>query len=119
VAAKPAFDHIAINVPDLEQQVERLTADFGWTVEMRSERFAIVADPATGLKFELGSSPDAQVHFRHLGFRAEDVEGAHEELLHAGMQSERGPHRQEFARMYTSYLQQPGGLEVQLVKYDA
>jgi hypothetical protein len=28
------------------------------------------------------------------------------------------PHRRDFARMYTSYLEQHGGLEVQLVKYD-
>ena len=26
--------------------------------------------------------------------------------------------RQDFAAMYTSYLEQPGGVQVQLVKYD-
>ena len=30
----------------------------------------------------------------------------------------RRPIERDFARMYTSFLKQPGGLEVQLVKYD-
>jgi hypothetical protein len=34
------------------------------------------------------------------------------------MESSTAPHRQDFAQMYTSFLQQPGGVEVQLVKYD-
>ena len=114
----PAFDHIAFNVPDFDQQVDRLVNDFGMTVQMRSERFAIVSDPATGLKFEIGRSEDAAVQFRHLGFRADDVDAAHKTLLAAGMETSRPPHRQDFARMYTSFLAQPGGLEVQLVKYD-
>ena len=60
------------------------------------------------------------MHFRHLGFRAEDVNGAHDSLLEAGHgeQSSRPPPDADFARMYTSFLKQRGGLEVQLVKYD-
>jgi hypothetical protein len=46
------------------------------------------------------------------------VEGAHESLGKAGMESSEAPHRRDFARMSTSFLKQPGGLEVQLVKYD-
>lgn len=118
VKPTPAFDHIAFNVPDFDQQVDRLVNDFGMAVQMRSERFAIVSDPGTGLKFEIGQSEDASVLFRHLGFRAEDVDTAHETLLTAGMETSRSPHRQDFARMYTSFLAQPGGVEVQLVKYD-
>lgn len=116
--AKPAFDHVAFNVPDLQAQVDRLANEFGMTIEMRTERFAIVSDPATGLKFELGQAAGAEVEFRHLGFRAGDVDAAHAALLVAGMETNRPPQRQDFARMYTSYLNQPGGLEVQLVKYD-
>jgi len=74
--------------------------------------------PASGLKIELSRSDDSHVHFRHLGFRAEDVDSAHENLVKAGMESREAPHRRGFARMYTSFLKQPGGLEVQLVKYD-
>jgi catechol 2,3-dioxygenase-like lactoylglutathione lyase family enzyme len=112
------LDHIALTVPDLDGLVARLTGAFGMTVEVRSEHFALLADPGSGLKLELGRSAGAEVHFRHLGFRADDVDRAHETLVDAGMQVVHAPHRREFARMYTSFLTQPGGCEVQLVKYD-
>jgi catechol 2,3-dioxygenase-like lactoylglutathione lyase family enzyme len=114
----PGIDHIALTVPDLDEQVDRLTSAFGMVVEARSEFFAIVTDPASGLKLELGRSDDSDVHFRHFGFCAEDVDGEHEGLVEAGMESSEAPHRRDFARMYTSFLKQRGGLEVQLVKYD-
>jgi catechol 2,3-dioxygenase-like lactoylglutathione lyase family enzyme len=114
----PGIDHIALAVPDLDEQVDRLTSAFGMVVEGRSEFFALIADPASGLKIELSRSDDSQVHFRHLGFRADDVDGAHESLVKAGMVSSEPPHRRDFARMYTSFLKQQGGLEVQLVNYD-
>ena len=79
---------------------------------------ALLTDPATGLKIELSPSEDSEVHFRHLGFRADDLDGAHESLVEAGMTSREAPHRRDFAAMYTSFLEQRGGLEVQLVKYD-
>ena len=115
----PGIDHIALTVPDLDEQVDRLTGAFGMVVEVRNDFFAIVADPASGLKLELGRSDDSEVHFRHLGFRAEDVDGAHQLLVQAGMESSEAPHRRDFAAMYTSFLKQPGGLEVQLVRYDS
>ena len=114
----PTLDHIAFTTPNLDALVERLTGAFGMVVEARTEHFAIVADPASGLKLELGRSGDAEVHFRHLGFRTDDVDSAHETLVGAGMEGSAAPHRRDFARMYTSFLKQPGGLEVQLVKYD-
>ena len=81
----PGIDHIALTVPDLDEQVDRLATAFGMVVEARLEGFALVADPASGLRIELGRE---------------------------------APHRRAFARMYTSFLKQQGGLEVQLVKYD-
>ena len=114
----PGIDHIALTVPDVEEQVDRLTSAFGMVAEVRSAFFALVSDPASGLKIELSPSDDSEVHFRHLGFRAEDVDGAHESLVEAGMESREAPHRRDFAGMYTSFLEQRGGLEVQLVKYD-
>ena len=114
----PGIDHIAMTVPDLAAQVDRLESTFGMVVEARSDFFAIVADPVTGLKIELSRSEDAEVHFRHLGFRADDVDRAHEHLVEAGMASSEAPHRRDFARMYTSFLKQEGGVEVQLVSYD-
>jgi catechol 2,3-dioxygenase-like lactoylglutathione lyase family enzyme len=114
----PGIDHIALTVPDLDEQVDRLTTAFGMVVEIRNEFFALIADPETGVKIELGRSDDSEVHFRHLGFRAEDVDRAHESLVEAGMETSVAPHQRDFAGMYTSFLQQSGGFEVQLVKYD-
>ena len=118
MTATPAFDHIALMVPNLDEQVERLHGAFGMVVQMRSELFAVVVDPGSGCKFELSKSEDGEVHVRHLGFRTDDVDAAHASLVAAGMETAQAPHRQDFASMYTSYLQQPGGVEVQLVKYD-
>ncbi|MBV9540501.1 MAG: VOC family protein [Alphaproteobacteria bacterium] len=116
--ATPVLDHIAFTVPDLDALIDRLTGDFGMVIESRSPQFAIVVDRATGLKMELGRSADAGVHFRHFGFRAEDVDSAHSALTEAGMSESTAPHRRDFARMYTSFLKQPDGFEIQLVTYD-
>lgn len=114
----PGIDHIALNVPDLDAQIERLSTDMGLVVEHRFGDFALVADPSTGLKLELGRSDDDQVHFRHFGFRAHDVDSAHQLLVDTGMETTEEPHRRDFAAMYTSFLQEPGCADVQLVKYD-
>jgi len=74
VTATPVFDHIALTVPNLDEQVDRLHRDFDMVVQMRSEFFAVVVDPGSGLKFELSRSDDDDVHVRHLGFRADDVD---------------------------------------------
>jgi catechol 2,3-dioxygenase-like lactoylglutathione lyase family enzyme len=118
MTATPTLDHIALTTPDLDALVERLTAAFGMMVESRTPHFAIVADPGTGLKLELSRSPDGQVHFRHFGFRTGDVDQTHAALVDEGMSATHAPHRRDFARMYTSFLQQPDGFEVQLVEYD-
>lgn len=118
MSATPAFDHIAFTVPDLIGLVDRLTGAFGMVAEFRSDQFALVVDPASGLKLELGQSGDTDVHFRHLGFRTDDVSRAHQSLIDGGMGEAIAPHRRDFARMFTSFLQQPDGLEIQLVKYD-
>jgi len=114
----PTLDHIAFTVPNLDQLIERLTGAFGMIVETRAGPFAVITDPKSGLKLELGQSGDEQIHFRHLGFRTDDVDSAHVSLTDAGMQVSASPHRRDFARMYTSFLKQPDGFEVQLVKYD-
>ena len=114
----PTLDHIALAVPNLDELVERLMGAFGMILETRAGPFAVLADPASGLKLELGQSGDNGIHFRHLGFCAVDVDSAHESLTEAGMQVSVSPHRRDFARMYTSFLKQPDGFEVQLVKYD-
>jgi hypothetical protein len=118
VTASPALDHIALTVPNVDEHVERLISAFGMVARFRSEQFAVVVDPGSDFKLELSTSPDGEVHVRHLGFRTDDVDAEHARLVEAGMEASAAPHRQDFARMYTSFLKQPGGVEVQLVKYD-
>ena len=90
----------------------------GMTVQNQSERYALLADPSSGFKIELTKSTDGEAHFRHLGFRADDVDAVHESLAKAGMMSTVAPERREFARMTTAFLKEQNGLEIQLVKYD-
>lgn len=116
--ARPSLDHIALTVPNLDEQVERLKNAFGMVVQSRLDGYALVADPASGFKIELSRSDDSDVHFRHLGFRTSDVDAAHQSLAEAGMDTSEAPHRRDFAGMHTSFLKDPGGVEVQLVKYD-
>jgi len=118
VTALPALDHIALTVPNLDDQVERLSSAFGMMVQLRLEHFAVLVDPASDFKLELSTSDDGEVHLRHLGFRVDDVDATHTDLAAAGMETSASPHRQDFAGMYTSFLKQPGGVEVQLVNYD-
>ena len=113
----PGIDHIALNVPDLDAQIDRLTNAMGLVVEHRFADFALISDPSSGLKLELGRSNDDQVHFRHFGFRADDVDRAHQHLVDTGMKSTAEPHRRDFAAMYTSFLHEPGCVDVQLVSY--
>jgi catechol 2,3-dioxygenase-like lactoylglutathione lyase family enzyme len=115
----PALDHLALTVPNLDEQVDRFVSAFGMEVQLRFDGFAVVVDPATGFKFELSASDHDDVHVRHLGFRTDDVDGSHAMLVGAGMETSVAPHRQEAARMYTSSLTQSGVVEVQLVKYDS
>jgi hypothetical protein len=112
------FDHIAIAVPNLPQQVDRLKTLMGLVVQFESDKYALVADPSSGFKIELTESTDTDAHFRHLGFRADDVTIAHQSLVEAGMTSTVAPERRDFARMTTAFLTEQNGLEVQLVKYD-
>jgi catechol 2,3-dioxygenase-like lactoylglutathione lyase family enzyme len=67
------IDHIALTVPNLNEQIDRFTNQFGMLVQSRTEHFALIVDPASGLKIELGRSADTEIHFRHLGFQAENV----------------------------------------------
>jgi len=112
------IDHIALAVPDVAAQVDRLATAFGMVVQSRIESFALLIDPVSGLKIEISQSGDAEVHFRHLGYQAEDVDGTHDSLVESGMTTREAPHRHAFGGMYTSFLTQPGGLEIQLVQYD-
>ena len=114
----PALDHIAMTVPDLDEQIALLTGALGMVVRHRMDGFAVVVDEGSDFKLELSESEDGEVHVRHLGFRADDVDAQHATLVSSGLSTRVAPHRQDLSGMYTSYLTQPGVVEVQLVRYD-
>ena len=119
MAKTSRFDHIAIAVPNLDEEVERLTAAFGMVVQGRAEGYALLADPVSGFKIEMNKSDGGEARFRHLGFRSADVDGEHKALLDAGMAEVQAPHRNKYSGMHTSFLREANGLEFQLVKYDS
>jgi catechol 2,3-dioxygenase-like lactoylglutathione lyase family enzyme len=80
---RSGIDHIALTVPDLDHQVDRLTTTFGMSIESRTPDFAVLADTATVLRLELGGSGDGEVQAGRLGFQADDVDSAHEQLIAA------------------------------------
>ena len=60
-----SFDHIALAVPDLNEQVERFTTMMGMVVVQRQgDAYALIADPGSGFKIELSRSDDGEAHFR-------------------------------------------------------
>jgi catechol 2,3-dioxygenase-like lactoylglutathione lyase family enzyme len=85
----PGIDHIALTVPDLDAQVDRLARNFGMVVEHRFDGFALVTDPGTGLKLELGQSEDSQVHFPAL--RLSNRQRRPHPLVEAGVETSEAP----------------------------
>jgi catechol 2,3-dioxygenase-like lactoylglutathione lyase family enzyme len=115
---QPGIDHIALTVPGLDAQIERLTTALGLVMVHRLGDFALLSDPKTGIKLELGRSEDDQVQFRHFGFCADDIDSTHQHLVDTGMEAVELPHRRDFAAMYTSFVREQGCADVQLVRYD-
>ena len=76
------MDHIAIAVPSVADQVKRFVS-MGLTVQSQSDTYALVADPASGFKIELNQEP-GEARFRHIGFRSDDVDAGHSELVAEG-----------------------------------
>ncbi len=111
-----AFDHIAIAVPDLDAFVKRLV-EMGMVIRARTDKYALLADASSGFKIELNVS-EGPAQFRHLGFRAPDVDSAYEQLVADGLAVVEKPHRREMAKMRTAFLKESNGIEIQLVKYD-
>ncbi len=61
------IDYLALNVPDLEAQVERIVTSFGMVIEHRFDRFALLSGAKTGSFLsadgtEIGSPSRSQAH---------------------------------------------------------
>jgi catechol 2,3-dioxygenase-like lactoylglutathione lyase family enzyme len=118
------IDHIALGVEDLDERIAFMVETLGMTLKRRGThiasggRIAFLADPVTGFKFELVETPDRQLGFLHVAYRAEDVPAEHDRLVAQGLQSLRTPARIEPAKAVSALLKDPSGLEVQVIAYD-
>jgi catechol 2,3-dioxygenase-like lactoylglutathione lyase family enzyme len=119
------IDHVALGVQDLDERIAFMTTVLGMMLKRRGThiptggRIAFLADPGTGFKFELVETPDRQLGFMHVAYRADDVSAEHDRLVEQGLQSLRTPVRIKPAKAVSALLKDPSGLEVQVIAYDA
>ena len=121
------FDHVAIEVDDLDEQVRQLVDHCGMRLLRMGSRFstgqriAMLGD-GTGTKLELietdVTSGDDGPTFAHLAFRVDDASGQVSKLNAAGWSTKRDSHRLESAKAETALLRTGTGMDVQVISYD-
>lgn len=116
------MDHVALAVRDVEAQIAFMTAKLGMTVKRRGTHFktgraiVLLAD-AKGFKVELVEADVAEPTFLHLAFRVDDVAGAYAQLIADGCTAIRGPHELKASMSETALVEDPGKVQVQVIKY--
>lgn len=116
------FDHVALEVADLDRQVERLVATGALRVRrygtVRSGHRMVLLGDDDGLCLELIEHPDAKrPRFAHLALRCADADSAEEELVAGGWQRERPSHELPPAHARTALLSEEDGMTVQVIAY--
>jgi methylmalonyl-CoA/ethylmalonyl-CoA epimerase len=116
------LDHVALGVHDLDERIAFLTGTLGMKLGRIGKhvktggRIAMIAD-ANGFKLELIELPDDEPGFQHLAYRVEDVDAAHASLVERGCTTIRGPHEIGAAKAMTALVEDPSGLQIQVIKY--
>lgn len=116
------LDHVALGVHDLDERIAFLTGTLGMKLGRIGKhvktggRIAMIWDLA-GFKLELIELPNDQPGFQHLAYRVEDVEAAHATLVERGCTTIRGPHEIGAAKATTALVEDPSGLQIQVIKY--
>jgi len=118
-------DHVAIGVEDLDAQVAFFTGKMGMVEGRRGVylgegggRIGFVADPVTGLKFELIEAASGERGLMHIAWRVDSVPQAHDHALGAGLRPLREPRRLEPGKADTRMVEAGGGLCIQFIRYD-
>ncbi len=117
------IDHVALGVRDIHERIALFTGALGMTLRRMGTRFAtgrpiaLLADAASGFKIELIEAPDDPPGLLHVAYRVDDVEAEHRSLLGRGFKSIRGPHALAAAKATTALLEDPTGLQIQLIQY--
>lgn len=119
------LDHIAIEVANLDDAIERLVRTGGMRLLRRGTalrtgaRMAMVGD-RVGMKLELIENRDAAPaapRFLHVAFRSSDVDAAAQSLVDKGWKRQRGPINLEAAQARSVLLSDNKGFEIQVLTY--
>lgn len=116
------LDHVALGVPNLDLGIDIFVRSCGMKllytniVPASGRRMAMLHD-AAGKKLELIERPgDDIADFRHIAFRADDADEAHQALLAQGWHTKREPHDLPRAGARTALLN-GYGFDLQVISY--
>ncbi len=116
-------DHIALGVSDFDEQVAFYTRTMGLHLKRigthfgTGKRIAMLGDEE-GFKIELIEAPSGPQGMRHIAYRVDDVQREYGRLVSSG-KSIRGPHELGAAKAVTAVLEEPSGMQIQIIKYQA
>lgn len=119
---KAIFDHVAIEVENLDLCMETLAGYLGMRPlrfgnrHRTGERVVLLGD-GTGVKVELIESGKGGPYLAHLAFRVDDLNSAYSDLTERGMTTKAPPHPLPPADAHTALLADNFGLDVQIVTY--
>jgi hypothetical protein len=118
------FDHVALEVGDLDAHIEQLVDNCSMRLLRMGKRFstgqriAMLGD-GSGTKLELiEASGTATATLAHMAFRVDDTDREATRLEASGWRTLREPHRLESARANTALLDTGLGMNVQVITYD-
>ena len=119
------IDHFAIAVRDFETFLQFYCETLGFrlgrrgTHNLTGKAIAFLWDPGSPVKIELiESEHDATPRLDHLAMISDDVDGDSHALTEAGLPPNRGPLRNDRAKMHTAHFVGPEAFKFQLCDYD-
>jgi predicted enzyme related to lactoylglutathione lyase len=119
------LDHVAIEVPSLNQYLEKFVNTGGFRLLRRGAVTATGASMAmlgdrNGTKIELIENANAtSLRFLHVAFCAEDVGEAARQCSQNGWSVSRGPLTIEAARARSAFMTDEAGFEFQILSYES
>lgn len=119
---KAIFDHVAVEVEDIDACLETLVDHLGMRLlrsgsrHLTGERIVLLGD-GTGVKVELIESRKSGPSLAHLAFRVDDLHCAYSELIERGLTSQSSPHPLPAAHADTALVSDDSGLRVQIISY--
>jgi catechol 2,3-dioxygenase-like lactoylglutathione lyase family enzyme len=117
------MDHIALGAKSFDDRVAFFMGALGMKLKRTGvdyatgKRIALLADDK-GFKIELIEAPSESQTLRRVAFRVSDARFEYERLVTSGCVSIRPPHELAAAKAVTALVQDPSGLQIQVIQYD-